>query len=403
MKLIFMYLFGILLLATSALALAPLFSSPTKINGSYIVVYRDEIPETTVSLHKTALLKMYSSHKILFEYKKVLNGFSAILTPQGLNYIRNAEGVNYVEEDQIATAFDVKQATCNIQDNAPWGLGRISTGGIPLNSNQYKYDTEGSGVKAYIVDSGIYLENVQFGGRAQFGANFVLGESNGDLNGHGTHVAGIVGGRDYGVAKKVTLVAVKVLGQNGSGSYSGVIGGIDWIATDATPNKDTANLSLGGSPSLALDTAINNLVSKNGIFTVVAAGNDNQDACNYSPSRAALAFSVGSISQPAEGVYTDPRSYFSNQGSCVQIFAPGEAIPSAWIGDPTAFRTLSGTSMASPHVCGAAALILGDGPVDTPGRVGSEIISSATPGTVVNINPDSPNLVLFAGCEPSKL
>jgi subtilisin family serine protease len=381
-----------------AFALAPLYSvKENRIDDSYIVVFKDSVLSSSVLMHQESLLKMDPSHKITFNYNITLNGFSGKFTKDGIKFLLNSEDVEFVEEDQILSIGDIR--ACVSQSGAPWGLGRISTAGRPANSAIYKYDNSypGAGVRSYVIDTGILTTHSQFEGRAQWGTSTITGESNTDLNGHGTHVAGTIAGRDYGVAKGATVVAVKVLGANGSGSTAGIVSGIDWVAARATANKDTANLSLGGGASTALDTAVNNLVTRSGVFTAVAAGNSNANACNYSPARATSVFTVGAITQPAFGVTNDPRASFSNYGSCLQIFAPGESILSAWIGSNTATRTISGTSMASPHVAGVASLITGRQSA-SPTAVSNTIIGAASAGTVTNIDSASPNRVLYSGC-----
>jgi subtilisin family serine protease len=381
-----------------AFALAPLYSvKENRIDDSYIVVFKDSVLPSSVLMHQESLLKMDPSHKITFNYNITLNGFSGKFTKDGIKFLLNSEDVEFVEEDQILSIGDIR--ACVSQSGAPWGLGRISTAGRPTNSAVYRYDNSypGAGVRSYVIDTGILTTHSQFEGRAQWGTSTITGESNTDLNGHGTHVAGTIAGRDYGVAKGATVVAVKVLGANGSGSTAGIVSGIDWVAARATANKDTANLSLGGGASTALDTAVNNLVTRSGVFTAVAAGNSNANACNYSPARATSVFTVGAITQPAFGVTNDPRASFSNYGSCLQIFAPGESILSAWIGSNTATRTISGTSMASPHVAGVASLITGR-QSSSPTTVSNTIIGAASAGTVTNIDSSSPNRVLYSGC-----
>jgi subtilisin family serine protease len=379
---------------------APLFrASENKVDGSYIVIYHNNITQQQRLRHQNALLSISPSHKIQFQYQTAIQGFSGFFTKIGVDYLLSSPEVAYVEEDQMAFASQ----SCLTQTSLSWGLGRLSTRGPPVNNNIFQYNKQGEGVRSYVIDTGILTTHQEFvdpstgNARAIFGASFITGEGNADLNGHGTHVAGTIAGTVYGVAKKATVVAVKVLGANGSGSYAGVIAGVDWSAANGTPNKDTANLSLGGGISTATDDAVDGLVRK-GIFTAVAAGNNGANACNYSPARAPLAFTVGSVSQPAESVYNDPRSYFSNQGPCVQIFAPGETITSAWIGSNTATRTISGTSMASPHVAGVASQILGEQSY-TPFLVGQELIDTANANTITGIDNLSPNVLLFSTCK----
>ena len=245
---------------------------------------------------------------------------------------------------------------------ATWGLDRIDQRSLPLN-NTYTYNATGAGVKAYIIDTGIRTTHTQFGGRAIDGFDAIDSAlPAADCNGHGTHVAGTVGGTTYGVAKGVTLVAVRVLDCNGSGSTSGVIAGINWVTGNhAAGAPAVANMSLGGGASSALDKAVRNSIA-DGVTYALAAGNDNTNACNQSPARTAEALTVGSTTS------SDARSSFSNFGTCVDLFAPGSSITSAWNTNDTATNTISGTSMATPHVAGAAALYLQGTPARTAGR-----------------------------------
>jgi len=283
-----------------------------------------------------------------------------------------------------------------VQSSATWGIDRIDQRNLPL-SNSYGVSGVGSGVVAYIIDTGIQTEHNEFKdesgsrNRARWGINTTGDGNNRDCNGHGTHVAGTVGGLVYGVAKDVELVAVKVLGCGGSGSYAGVIEGIEWVMNDAAAKGKpaTANLSLGGGASQAVDTAVKNL-HDSGVVTVVAAGNSDTDACRASPAREPAVITVGSTTN------SDRRSSFSNYGTCVDIFAPGSSVTSAWIGSNTRTRTISGTSMASPHVCGGVALLLGNG-VNAAGA-DDTILENATEGKVQNRGTSStPDKLLYVG------
>jgi subtilisin family serine protease len=272
------------------------------------------------------------------------------------------------------------------QTNPPWGLDRIDQRNLPLNAT-YNYNWTGSGVRAYIIDTGIRTSHTQFGGRAS--AVFdALGGNGQDCNGHGTHVAGTVGGSTYGVAKSSLLRAVRVLDCNGSGSTSGVISGVDWVRQNFIAPA-VANMSLGGGVSSALDTAVNNL-SNAGVTIAVAAGNSNANACNSSPARAANAITTGATTT------TDARASFSNFGTCVDIFAPGSGILSAWFSSNTATATLSGTSMASPHVAGVAALYKQAVPSASATTVRNAIVNNATTNKVTNAGTGSPNRLLYS-------
>ncbi|MDW8478978.1 MAG: S8 family peptidase [Xanthomonadales bacterium] len=289
--------------------------------------------------------------------------------------------VAYVEEDGEVFL----SAT---QTGAPWGLDRIDQRDLPLNGS-YVYDYTASNVRVYVIDSGIRSTHSQFGGRVLSGVSYINdGRGTGDCNGHGTHVAGTVGGSTYGVAKAARLVPVRVFGCSGGSSNSTIVAGIDWVAANRVLPA-VANMSLGGGASSTIDSATNNLISR-GVTVVVAAGNENQNACNVSPARVAAAITVGSTTS------SDARSSFSNWGSCVNIFAPGSSIASAWHTSDTATNTISGTSMASPHVAGVAALWLAAYPSWTPSQVRSQIYNRATPNRLTGIGSGSPNLLLYS-------
>jgi aqualysin 1 len=288
--------------------------------------------------------------------------------------------VRYVEEDSVMEAIAV-------QSNPPWGLDRIDERSLPL-SRSYTYTTSGAGVNAYIIDTGIRRSHSQFGGRARVGFDAIGdGRNTDDCHGHGTHVAGTVGGSTYGVAKAVTLYAVRVLSCSGSGSTSGVIAGVNWVtANHRTPA--VANMSLGGGPSTSLDSAVRNSIAA-GVTYSIAAGNSNRNASTASPARVAEAITVGSSTS------SDTRSSFSNFGSVVDLFAPGSGIQSAWYTSNTATATLSGTSMAAPHVAGVAARILQSNPGASPASVRNTIVNSATMNALSNIPSGTANRLLF--------
>jgi aqualysin 1 len=273
------------------------------------------------------------------------------------------------------------------QTNPPWGLDRIGQRDLPLNAT-YSYTTTGSGVNVYIIDTGIRRTHTQFGGRAFIGFDAIGdGQNTNDCHGHGTHVSGTVGGSTYGVAKAVRLFAVRVLGCSGSGSNSNVIAGVDWVKQNHI-SPAVANMSLGGGISTALDTAVRNSIAS-GVTYSIAAGNSNTNAANSSPARVTEAITVGSSTR------TDARSWFSNFGSVVDIFAPGSGILSSYNTSNTATATLSGTSMAAPHVAGVAARILQSNPGASPATVRNQIVNTATLNRVSGIPAGTANRLLF--------
>lgn len=328
-------------------------------------------------------------------------GFSAHLTPKGLEMLQRHSDILTIEQDQVVSIND-----CQTETQADWGLARVNHRNF-TKSATYTYDysdgADGAGVDAYIIDTGIYCENDDFiskkVGTCTFGystvtsgfINPVVDETDG--NGHGTHCAGTVAGQTYGVAKEANLIAVKVLSDAGSGSTSGVIDGINWVAEQVAANKrpSVANLSLGGGYSEVQNDAVEAAVSA-GVTMVVAAGNDNKDACNYSPASAPSAVTV------AASDVNDSRASYSNYGSCVDVFGPGSDITSAWIGSPSATNTISGTSMASPHVCGVAAKYLSEDTTRTPAQITAKILADATPDQISKAN-GTPNLIAYAACD----
>lgn len=344
------------------------------IPDQYIVILKSQT--ATASLNSLTNMVEASGGEVEHTYTSAFTGFSAYIPSKDtLSSLQQSPDVALIEADQVMSTV------------VTWGLDRIDQRNLPLN-NVYSPGANGTGVRAYIIDTGIRTTHTDFGGRA-FEGYSAIGGSSQDCNGHGTHVAGSVGSTTYGVANNVRLYAVRVLDCNGSGSNSGVIAGIDWV-TNNHVKPAVANMSLGGGASSALDTAVNNSINA-GVTYVVAAGNDNANACNYSPARVANAITVGSTTN------TDARSSFSNYGTCVDIFAPGSNITAPWHTSNTATNTISGTSMASPHVAGAVALYLQSNPNASVSSVTSSLINNATTGKVTNPGTGSPNRLLFVG------
>ncbi len=353
-------------------------SAPGAIDGRYIVVLNRQSSRTVAAdARKVAVDK---GGRITYQYGTALKGFAAKLPNRAVRALRANPAVAYIEADR-------RVSIDGDQTGATWGLDRVDQRNLPLNST-YHYDATGSGVKAYIIDTGVLTTHNEFTGRTAPGYSAIGGTPT-DCHGHGTHVAGTVGGTTYGVAKGATIIPVRVLDCNGSGTDSGVIAGIDWVTSNHTSGPAVANMSLGGGVSSSLDAAVNNSIN-DGVFYAVAAGNDNgANACNGSPGRVPAAVTVGSTTS------SDARSSFSNIGSCLDIFAPGSSITSAWYTSNTATNTISGTSMATPHVTGAAALYLQTHATASPSAVSSWLTSNATTGKVTNPGTGSPNRLLY--------
>ena len=356
-------------------------SSGTPIAGRYIVVFKNDVLDV-----EGEALKIAVKHggKVKYTYKSALKGTAIELSDAQVAGLRAEPGVAYVEQDQTMSI----SAT---QTGATWGIDRIDQRALPL-SGTYTYNADGTGVTVYIIDTGINFTHVEYAGRASTGIDEITsGGTAADCNGHGSHVSGTVGGTTYGVAKQVKLVAVRVLNCSGSGTNSGVIAGIDWVTAQkkASPSvPSAANMSLGGGFSASLNTAVENSIAS-GVVYAIAAGNSAADACTFSPASAPSAITVGATD------ITDTFASFSNFGACVKINAPGVNITSAWIGSNTATNTISGTSMATPHVAGAAALYLQVNPAATAAQVQSALVSSATPNVITSIGPGTPNLLLY--------
>ncbi|MER5966114.1 S8 family peptidase [Streptomyces sp. NPDC002057] len=359
---------------------APLVTAANAVPGEYIVTL-DKSVDAAEAAKKLNL-------DPTFVYGTAINGFAAPLTAPQLEAVRRTLGVTSVEEDAVALAPPQPTAPAGIRGPAAtWGLDRINQRNLPLDSD-FTTQGSGAGVTAYILDTGIDYTHEEFGGRATSGFDAIGdGRQGRDCNGHGTHVAGTVAGRTYGVARKAGLVSVRVLGCDGRGSYSGMIAGLDWVARNAR-QPAVLNGSLGGSRSVALNNAATALADA-GVLPVLAAGNDAKDACDVSPASAAGAVTVAASTQ------WDEEASFSNYGRCVELFAPGQDVVSARIGGGTV--ALNGTSMAAPHVAGVAALYKAEHPTASPAEVSEWLDDTTTKSVLTNISDGTPNKLLFTG------
>jgi subtilisin family serine protease len=316
-------------------------------------------------------------------FSKVVRGAVVTATPGQAAELKRAARVAGVELDAPVTFAETQQP-------APWGLDRIDQRTLPL-SGSYTTANPGSGVNAYVIDSGVLASHTEFGGRVAAGWTAVAdGLGTGDCNGHGTHVAGTIAGKTSGVAKAATIIPVRVLDCNGSGFNSDVVAGLEWVAThhqSGTPA--VANMSLGSTASAMVDAAVQGLLN-DGVTAVVAAGNSAADACNSSPARVPDALTVAATDS------ADRQASFSNFGSCVDLYAPGVGIASAGIASTTAAASMSGTSMATPHVAGAAAAVLSRSPGLAPAAVASQLVAGSTLGTVTASGAGTPNRLLYS-------
>jgi len=360
--------------------------NPNAIQGHYIVVMKNNVMgarDAHIMNIQDAMLEANDGSRVKHVYRiGSFFGYSAELSEDFLKRELAHPDVDFIEADQIMTASYLTQT------NPPsWGLPRLST--RKNGASDFFYNsTQGEGVDVYIIDTGIYTDNADFEGRASVVFNAITNEPSVDLNGHGTHCSGTIGGAAYGVAKKATLKGVKVLSKQGSGTNAGVIAGVDYVTNQRSKDRPTvASMSLGGGVSTALDKAVTNSIAS-GVVYAVAAGNENYDACYSSPARVPDAVTVGATDS------NDNRASFSNYGKCVDIFAPGVKITSDWMGSPNATNTISGTSMATPHVAGVLALHLSSDPSLTPAQSKDWLRATATPDIVGNAN--SANFLLYA-------
>ncbi|MET9323764.1 S8 family peptidase [Streptomyces sp. NPDC003038] len=352
------------------------------VSGSYIVTLHDSAARSTDASGK-AVAARYGA-KIDRTYSAALNGYSIEVSEAQARKLAADPAVKSVVQNRTFTV----DAT---QPNPPsWGLDRIDQRALPLNQSYTYPDKAGEGVTAYVIDTGVRITHQDFGGRASYGYDAIDNDNTAqDGHGHGTHVAGTVAGGAYGVAKKAKIVGVRVLNNQGSGTTAQVVAGIDWVTRNAV-KPAVANMSLGGGADSALDTAVRNSIAS-GITYAVAAGNESTDASTKSPARVAEAITVGATTSG------DAKASYSNYGSILDIFAPGSSIASAWATGDTATNTISGTSMASPHVAGAAAVYLSQNPGSTPAQISSALVSASTPNVVTSPGSGSPNRLLHIG------
>ncbi|KUO04473.1 S8 family serine peptidase [Streptomyces caeruleatus] len=350
--------------------------------GSYIVNLKADHARSGSQAGR-ALVEKYGAD-IERTYRKALNGYAIEAS--------EAEAERLAADPAVASVVQNRTFSVDAtQTNPPsWGLDRIDQKALPLNSSYTYPDSAGQGVTAYVIDTGVRITHGDFGGRASYGYDAIDNDNTAqDGHGHGTHVAGTVAGSSYGVAKKAKIVGVRVLNNSGQGTTDQVVAGIDWVAQNAV-KPAVANMSLGGGADSALDTAVRNAIAS-GITFAVAAGNESTNASTKSPARVTEAITVGATTS------SDARASYSNYGSVLDLFAPGSSITSAWNSGDSATNTISGTSMASPHVAGAAALYLADHPSATPSDVASALTSAATTGVVTSPGTGSPNRLLYVG------
>lgn len=397
-------------------SLAPLYENDREhVPDAYIVTLKDVVKGAVFEDHLTWLKEMMMVKEMDKRFPGVTQTFSfgsykayaGVFSQTMVDLIRASPLVSVVERDSIVHAYKSKE-----ESDAPWGLARVShRDKLNLGSfNKYVYDDNaGKGVTAYVIDTGVYVDHEDFDGRAKWGTTVPKGDVDEDANGHGTHCAGTIGGTAYGVAKQAEIVAVKVLRSDGSGTMSDVIGGVVYAAHRhdekvKNPPKgwkgSTANMSLGGGFSPSLNLAVDSAVKQAGIHFAVAAGNDNSDACEYSPASSENAITVGA------STLSDSRAYFSNKGKCVDVFGPGLNILSTYIGSKNAVATLSGTSMASPHVAGLLTYFLSLQP-DSDSAFATSSVSTAqlkknllafsTEGILTDVGEDTPNLLVYNG------
>jgi subtilisin family serine protease len=369
------FTFGAAAFAAPAQGTVQNTDAPGALKDQYIVVMKDGSTTTSDALAGKV------GGKVEDRFDSAVRGFSGHMSAEGARRLAADPAVAYVEQDRRVQVEST-------ETNATWGLDRIDQKALPLDKN-YTYGPA-SNVTAYIIDTGVRMTHSEFAGRVRSGYDFVDNDADAsDCQGHGTHVAGTVGGKTYGVAKDVKLVAVRVLDCSGGGSYSQIIAGVDWVTKNAV-KPAVANMSLGGSAGATLDNAVKKSIAA-GVTYAVAGGNDSANACTKSPARLPEAITVGATDS------NDTRASFSNFGNCLDIFAPGVNITSSSKASDTGTQKMSGTSMATPEVAGAAALYLAAHPTATPQQVRDALVAAATNGVVKNAGSGSPNKLLFTG------
>lgn len=365
------------------------FGASRPIDGQYVVVFK---PGTPGHAALATELARQAGGELKHVYGHALKGFAARLPDGAVEAIRRNPNVALVEQDATVSLNETISSPPIRQANPTWGLDRVDQRS-PAVDGSYAYQYGAAGVHAFVIDTGILPTHVDFGGRVAAGYTAIAdGRGSVDCNGHGTHVAGTIGGATWGVAKNVTLVPVRVLDCAGSGSFSGVIAGVDWVASQTSKRPAVANMSLGGGYYAPVNQAVAGAVAK-GVVMAVAAGNENTDACTRSPASEPSAITVGATQK---GSTNDPRASYSNYGSCLDLFAPGTSITSTWHTGTSATNTISGTSMATPHVAGVVALALAANPQASPQGVLDFLIANSTQGTVGGAGTGSPNRLVYS-------
>jgi len=371
------------------------------IKDEYVIQFKNNVSLTDRQNHISAI----NVSSVVFKTYDFpgFSGYAAVMQSNALQKVLSSPHVLLVEQNGVMRISDepVKPKACVTQSGAPWGLVRTAQRDLKIDGN-YKYEQTLTSVRGYVIDTGIYIDHSDFGGRAVWGYNAV-DSTNTDGNGHGTHCAGTMAGTTYGLHKTGTVVAVKVLNAGGSGTTAGVIDGVNWVANDAiarakravkegkAPSKAVGNMSLGGGRSTALNNAVNAAVEAE-VVMAVAAGNNANDACNYSPASAELTISTGASSN------TDAAASFSNWGSCVDVYGPGVSVLSAWIGSRTATNTISGTSMAAPHIAGVAMKLMSENPDYDADKIKDDLLAISTSDKLSGVRT-SPNKLVFHDCE----